>query len=65
MHSYDENNWLFGGMALPQWKPLDKDVIDGISFDEDSIDGISLDEDVKFGIDPADQCSWLFKMKMK
>ena len=42
MHSNEEPNCLFGGMAVPQWESC-----------------------YKYGIDPADQCSWLFKMEMK
>ena len=39
MHSNEEPNSFFGGMAVPQWE-------------SDSI----------FGIDPAHEHSWLFKM---
>ena len=44
MHSNEEPNCFFGGMAVPQWESPDKS---------------------KFESDPADQCSWLFKMEMK
>ena len=50
MHSNEEPNCFFGGMAAPQWE---------------SPQWESPNEKGKNGIDPADQCSWLFKMEMK
>ena len=44
MHSNEEPNCFFGGMAAPQWESPKKG---------------------KSGIDPADKCSWLFKIEMK
>ena len=44
MHSNEEPNCFFGGMAIPQWQS---------------------NNDGDYRIDPADECSWLFKMEMK
>ena len=40
MHSSEEPNSLFGGMAAPEWNSLDDYIAD-----------------------PANECSWLFKLE--
>ena len=41
MHSNEEPNSFFGGMAVPSWNSEKKDIVD-----------------------PAGECSWLFKIEV-